>query len=104
MKTPDIVITAAGMRVVVCLDEAKCACPACIGLVIGELTLRAHAAYENRTSMGHITFADYVDVAIRRASLHAADVHSDRAAEEAAAADVGQGADAPPEPEPELEN
>lgn len=113
MKKPDIVIfchgqptTAAGMRVVVRLDEAVCACPACIGQVIGELLLRAHTENDNRTPLtGHLlTFADYVGAAMRMASLHVADVHSDRAAEEAAAADVGQGADAPPEPEPELEN
>lgn len=104
MKKPDIAIfcygqptTAAGMHVGVRLDEAACVCPACIGQVIGQLLLRAHTENENRTPITghHHTFTDYVGAAMHMASLHVADVHADRAAEEAAAADVGQGDDAP---------
>lgn len=118
MKTPDIVVFCRerpdaddGLDVAVRLGTEVCACPACIGQVIGELLLRGHYESEylaQATGREGRAFLDYARQAIHTARHYTAevfrDVEGDRAAEEAAAADVGQGTDAPPEPEPELEN
>lgn len=109
MKKPDIVIFLQecpdaddGLDVAVRLGAEVCACPACIGQVVGELLLRGHSESEylaQATGREGRAFLDYAKLAMRAARCHTDEMfpnaEGDHAAEEAAAADVGQGDDAP---------